>query len=96
MVEPHFDGRTYDHRIDGRRLKGQLQIIREYMLARAWQWVALDELERVTGYPGGSISARIRDLRKPKFGGYEVEGRRRKPQGGTWEYRVRPGFRLMP
>jgi hypothetical protein len=33
------------------------------------------------------ISARLRDLRKPKFGGYTVEIRRRS-DGGLWEYRL--------
>ncbi len=33
------------------------------------------------------ISARLRDLRKPKFGGYVVESKRRF-DGGLWEYRL--------
>ena len=33
------------------------------------------------------ISARLRDLRKTKFGGYNVESRRR-GVGGLWEFRV--------
>jgi hypothetical protein len=33
------------------------------------------------------ISARLRDLRKPKFGGYVVESKRRY-DGGLWEYRL--------
>ena len=32
------------------------------------------------------VSARLRDLRKPKFGGFVVEKRRR--SAGVWEYRL--------
>jgi hypothetical protein len=50
-------------------------------------WRTLAEIETATGFPQASISARLRDLRKPKFGPYIVERQRRRP--GTWEYRVR-------
>lgn len=38
------------------------------------------------------ISARIRDLRKPKYGGRTVDKRRRSKDSDLWEYRLRPQF----
>lgn len=50
-------------------------------------WVTRLVIEERYGVAAvASISARLRDLRKPKFGGYVVERRRRTV--GTWEYRV--------
>jgi uncharacterized membrane protein len=49
-------------------------------------WWTLAELARATGYPEASISARLRDLRKPKFGGYTVE--RQYVERGLFRYRV--------
>lgn len=87
MSEPSlFDGRD-----DGegprkdRRLRSQLVRVYESMLYR--QWMTLKELAEETGDPEGSISARIRDLRKDRFGGFTVE---QKPgSGGTHYYRLR-------
>lgn len=50
------------------------------------KWRTLGEVAKETGAPEASISARLRDLRKEKFGGYLVE---RKYHGdGLWAYRV--------
>lgn len=55
------------------------------------EWLTLAELEERTGFPQASISARIRDFRKPKFGGHIVERRRRfGADRGTHEYRLWP------
>jgi hypothetical protein len=55
------------------------------------QWYTLAEIEAYTGYPQASISAQMRHLRKPKFGAYTIEKRRRTSgHGGTWEYRLTP------
>ena len=91
-----FGGRTYEDKLDGPRLTAQLERVREYMLAKFPDWRTLAEiskyLERLynTKFPEASISARLRDLRKKKFGGYTVKGKRRedKEQNGTWEYLV--------
>jgi hypothetical protein len=40
-------------------------------------WLTLDELAKLTHYPPASISAQLRHLRKPQFGGYSVEKRPR-------------------
>ncbi len=44
------------------------------------------QIEAATGYPQASISARLRDLRKPRNGGYTVE--RSHVHRGVWAYRV--------
>ncbi len=79
-----FDGRTYDAPRDGDRLNAQLQRVLHAMQDGGW-WV-LAQLSAATGDPEASVSARIRDLRKPKFGGHLVE--RRYVSSGLWEYRL--------
>ena len=81
---PHFDGKTYDPALDRDRLKRQLG--RVWTIVINGDWHTLHEIAMETGAPEASVSARLRDLRKPKFGAYNVEHRRR--AGGLWEYRV--------
>ncbi len=82
---PDFDGRTFEPAKDGPRLGKQLRAVLTFMLGSVWR--SLDEISESTGYPQASISARLRDLRKPKFGEYTVQRQRRR-DGGTFEYRV--------
>ena len=79
-----FDGITYDHRLDRARLAGQL--LRVFELMRDGEWRTLEELRVGCGGTTQSLSARLRDLRKPRFGAYTVERRRR--TAGIWEYRL--------
>jgi hypothetical protein len=66
-------------------------------------WLTLDELARLTHYPPGSISAQLRHLRKPRFGGFEVEKRPREfgramrgeEFGTVWEYQLRRKVRRI-
>lgn len=55
-------------------------------------WRTLDELLALlgSGISQTSLSARLRDLRKPRFGGFQVDRRRREPtvEAGLWEYRL--------
>ena len=84
-----FDGATYDVESDGDRLSSQLQDVK--LLMSDHEWRTLAEIAEELGYPDASVpalSARLRDLRKPKFGGFEVESRRKVNGGGLWEYRV--------
>ncbi len=81
-----FDGMTYLRDRDGARLNAQLARVLEAL--KDHDWHTLDALEKVTEAPQASISARIRDLRKAKFGGYRVE--RRYLHDGLWEYRLEP------
>ena len=84
-------GPAYDERLDGKRIARQMDQIRNFMLGS--EWLTLNEIAAATGYPEASVSAQLRHLRKPRFGEYEVEKRRRTV--GTWEYRVRAQFRLI-
>ena len=73
------------------RMGKQRREVFEVMLDGRW-W-SLHEIAATTGHPEASISARLRDFRRPKYGGHTVERRRRHgPDTGTWEYRleVRP------
>ena len=81
---PTFDGATYDKRLDQARLTGQLLRVFGAMLGGKW-WT-LEELRGACGGTTQSLSARVRDLRKPRFGAYTIERRRR--TAGCWEYRL--------
>ena len=50
------------------------------------QWRTLKEIAAATGAPEASVSARLRDLRNERFGGYAVE--REYIGDGLWRYRV--------
>ena len=60
-------------------------------------WLTLEELAKLTHYPPASISAQLRHLRKPEYGGYAVEKRPREVGkvlrgedfGTVWEYQLR-------
>ena len=80
-----FDGQTYSPGKDRARLTGQWS--RVWKIMSSGKWHTLHYLSLLTGDPEASISARIRDFRKPRFGGHRVE-RRRATEGGTYEYRL--------
>jgi hypothetical protein len=83
-VKAHFDGSDYVPERDHDRLARQLKEI--YAVMMRGQWRTLRELEELTGHPQASISARLRDFRKKRFGGYTVEKHYR--GFGVFEYRV--------
>lgn len=96
---PEFDGQTFEAKLDSPRLTLQLDRVREYMLSIFPNWKSLPEIKKQleklyenTHFPEQSISARLRDLRKKKFGGYVVDKKRRMTEelrnDGTWEYLV--------
>jgi hypothetical protein len=82
---PQFDGDTYDPALDEDRLRTQLG--RVFALMADGRWRTLAAVQTVAGGSEAACSARLRDLRKPKFGGYTVE-HRRCGAGGLWEYRL--------
>lgn len=86
-----FSGPAYDPALDHTRLKGQLLAI--FNLMRDGRWRTLSEIATATREPEASVSAQLRHLRKPKYGSWKVEKRRRTyPLGqGGWEYQVLPG-----
>ncbi len=89
-VGPHFDGSTYVPELDHIRLTGQLQ--RVYGVMSDGQWRTLSQLSNLAKAPESSVSARLRDLRKHKFGGYTVSRKRanhRNPKPvGLFYYRL--------
>jgi hypothetical protein len=87
-----FGGVTYKRDKDGKRLWTQLQAVRDLMIDGKWRTlpesaVSVRQYYRVKASEA-SISARIRDLRKERFGGYVVE--RKRLSAGLWAYRIKP------
>ena len=66
-----FDGSDYVHKRDGIRLTGQLERVFDVM--KSGQWISLRELSDRAKCPEASASAQMRNLRKERFGGFEVE-----------------------
>ncbi len=85
LENPRFGGETFDEKLDGDRLRSQLERVRRFMANHSDYWYTLAEIADELGYPEASISARLRDLRKQ---GYTVQRRRVITQHGLWEYRV--------
>ena len=81
---PTFGGETFDPDRDSERLYAQLW--RVFQAMRDHDWHTLGQLAAVTGDPITSISARLRDLRKEKFGGHVIA--RRYVDRGLWKYRL--------
>lgn len=79
-----FDGVTYDAQRDGNRLAAQLDAVRRLMADECWR--SLATIATRTGYPEASVSARLRDLRKPRHGSRTVE--RNHLGNGLWVYRL--------
>ncbi len=78
------DGITYDHQRDARRLAAQHNRVLAFIRDGAWH--TLSEIAQATQDPEASVSARLRDLRKPEFGSYLIE--RRYVRRGLHEYRL--------
>jgi hypothetical protein len=70
---PTRDGATYDHARDARRLAGQHN--RVLAVLQDGEEHTLAEISRRTKDPEASVSARIRDLRKERFGGHTIHRR---------------------
>jgi hypothetical protein len=84
---PDFDGATYSREQDHERLGRQLYRVLTVM--RDGHWRTLSEIELLVAAPQASISARLRDLRKLKFGGWLVDRRpRHEWKDGLFEYRL--------
>lgn len=80
-----FDGDTYDSDLDHGRLASQLYAVKQLMSDGEWR--TLDEIALIVPGTIPALSARLRDLRKEKFGGHLVE-RRRATLTGLFEYRL--------
>jgi hypothetical protein len=77
----------------------QRDVLCEVMLSarQCETWLTLDELSKLTHYSPASISAQLRHLRKPEYGGYQVRKRQRvmgkvlrgDDFGTVWEYQIK-------
>src|SRR5271155_3240589 len=85
-----------------RSLRRQRDVLCDVLLSAGLceTWLTLHELARLTGYGEASVSAQLRHLRKPEFGGFEVEKRQRAAAdvvrdaiGPVWEYQLRRAVR---
>lgn len=82
--ETRFRGDTYDAHQDCKRLTGQLAKV--YAALSDGKWWCLSHLTTAAGGSEAGVSARIRDLRRPEFGGHTIE--RRRIVGGLFAYRM--------
>lgn len=81
---PLRGGETYDEARDEPRLGKQHASVLGLM--KDGRWRTLERISEVTGIKEPSVSARLRDLRKPQHGSYTVD--RNHLGKGLWEYRV--------
>jgi len=85
-------------------LRTQRQVLCDVMLAagQCGTWLTLQELAQLTCYGEASISAQLRHLRKPQYGAFVLEKRRREVDevlraeelGAVWEYQLQRGIRV--
>lgn len=91
QMELQFDGATIEPEKDNPRLSAQLLAVKALMSDGAWRTLgavsAALAAQGVAASEAG-VSARLRDLRKARFGAFIVE--RRRVSGGLFEYRVPP------
>lgn len=83
-----FDGQTFNLDRDGIRLNAQLKRVLACMMVSG-AWMTLREIAAATGDPEASVSARIRDVAKERFGltGF-VRVEKRFVARGLWTYRL--------
>lgn len=87
LAEAQPDGDTYTPELDRARLGAQAQRVLDLMLDSRWRTLA--EIAEQTHDPEASVSARLRDLRKPGFGSHIIDRRHRgDPTHGQYEYRL--------
>ena len=91
--------RTQRRELMGIARRRQRDVLCDVMLSarQCETWLTLDELSKLTHYPPASISAQLRHLRKPEYGGFAVEKRQRaagrtlrgEDFGTIWEYQIK-------
>lgn len=79
-----FDGDSYEPERDHKRLAGQLGNVFKLMSDGAWRTLA--EISTTVGGSEAAVSARLRDLRKSRYGANIVN--RRRIGGGLYEYQL--------
>lgn len=70
--------------------KGQISRVLLFLLDGKWHTLA--EIEKAGLGTPDAITARLRDLRKRRYGSYKIEKQRTKDRQtfGLWEYRIKP------
>lgn len=90
---PHFDGETFSPTLDRLRLATVLGAV--WRCLSGGKHHTLHELHAAVEADLGrtvsqtSVSSKLRDLRKPDFGAFDVQSERVK--GGTWSYWIEEG-----
>ena len=84
-ISPDFDGETYEPKLDKVRLTGQLGKV--FRLMEDGKYRTLREIADSIGGSEAGVSARLRDLRKDKFGAHTIIGER-SSVSGLWIYRM--------
>lgn len=79
-----FDGDDYVASRDDVRLTGQLLRVWNVMYCGLWR--TLPQIAQATGDSEASISAQLRHLRKPRFGGHTIE--KEYVANGLYRYRL--------
>ena len=90
---PKFGGKTFDPEKDEVRLAGVLSAVHD--IVKDGKWRTLFQLQNALSAKGiqateAGVSARLRDLRKPQFGGHTVQRERVRNAPGLWRYRLAP------
>lgn len=86
-LHPPFDGDTFDEAQDGPRTRRYLQRVLD-LLSDGRPRTAR-EIAAAVGCSEAAAGSRARDLRKLKFGAYDVPCER--VSGGEWKYRLVTG-----
>lgn len=85
IIEGDRHGSTYEPARDRRRLNGQSLRVFNFMLDGKWHTLR-KIADAAAPATESSVSARLRDLRKPEFGGFTVE--RESLGAGLFQYRL--------
>ena len=85
-AQMRFSGGTYDETLDRDRLTTQYNKCFDLMLDG--QWHTLKELVAYSNGTEQAVSARVRDMRKVRFGGHTVDRRRVAGKRGIYEYKL--------
>ncbi|MFU8773205.1 MAG: hypothetical protein ACNA8H_12390 [Anaerolineales bacterium] len=81
-----FNGDDYTPQRDNKRLLSQLERVKLVMSDGKWHTLA--GIATTTGDPAPSVSAQLRHLRKPRFGGHTIA--KQHLNAGLYIYRMEP------
>jgi hypothetical protein len=82
-----FGGDQY-HDEDEQKLRRNTDAIRELLVGHPGQWFSVAEIRRACKLsPDTEVTARLRDLRKPRWGAWAIDCERQRD--GVYRYRLR-------